>query len=155
MVKDFVSASGKDWQQNRFNFDSKKYDKIYLKIQPGEDVTYIDNIYFNTVSEFNIFGNGDFETGDLSVLGTEINDYFGIATDDGENDLAHSGIYSFKLSGGGFADLPALPEISERARVLTFRLPAPQRNWGSFYKVQAVFPLRYRTPVHRDFQSRM
>ena len=30
-----------------------------------------------------------------------------------------------KLSGGGFADLPALPEISERARVLTFRLPAP------------------------------
>ncbi|HBJ19282.1 MAG TPA: hypothetical protein DDY70_06075 [Clostridiales bacterium] len=35
-----------------------------------------------------------------------------------------------KLSGGGFADLPRLGEISMKARVLTFRLPAPHETYA-------------------------
>lgn len=34
-----------------------------------------------------------------------------------------------KLSGGGFADLPSLGEISSRARVLSFHLPSPHETY--------------------------
>lgn len=35
-----------------------------------------------------------------------------------------------KLSGGGFADLPRLGEISAAARVLAFRLPSPHETYA-------------------------